>query len=66
MIRCFVSVFNPFLMGGLLFAKILIPILTTGILFSSLFQVKQMLIINTWPRDLLLAKIPILSYHMDS
>merc|ERR1711922_106350 len=37
-IRCFVSVFNPFLMGGLLFIKVLIPILMFGVVFSYIVQ----------------------------
>lgn len=39
-IRCFVSVFNPFLMGGLIFIKILIPILSTGISFCYIIQLR--------------------------
>jgi hypothetical protein len=37
--RCFVAVFNPFLMGGLLMVKIIIPFLLTAIFFSQIIQV---------------------------
>jgi len=41
-IRCFLSVFNPFLMGGLLLTKILMPILCTCIFFAHIVELRGM------------------------
>merc|ERR1712029_402179 len=41
-IRCFVAIFNPFLMGGLLLMKILLPFLLVSVAFVQLLSLRNL------------------------